>query len=151
MCIRDRTIVELFAAALNSFYGASGKSDDVKSAFEQVGKAVSHLAFAGKGNPQWFYCPESVDDPIRWRLYLWSLLKRAGGLFPFEENGRPLTLSLIHISRPTASWNSAHLCRDSWLSLVSRPLAATGARFHASVTRCSGSSERPYQQAGSRM
>ena len=88
-----RTIVELFAAALNSFYGASGKSDDVKSAFEQVGKAVSHLAFAGKGNPQWFYCPESVDDPIRWRLYLWSLLKRAGGLFTFEENGRPLTWS----------------------------------------------------------
>jgi hypothetical protein len=35
--------------------------------------------------------------------------------------------------------------------LGSRPLAVTGARFHASVTKCSGLSGRPYQRAGGRM
>jgi DNA helicase-2/ATP-dependent DNA helicase PcrA len=85
--------VELFAAALNSFYGLSGKTDDIKDALEQAGRAISYLGFQGKGNHQWYRCPETVDSAIEWRRYLWSLLQRAHGLFPFEEDGNPYTWS----------------------------------------------------------
>lgn len=86
--------VELFAAGLNSFYGLSGKTDDMKDALEQTGRAISYLAFQGKGNHQWYRCPETVDSAIVWRRYLWSVLQRALGLFPFEENGNSYTWSI---------------------------------------------------------
>lgn len=85
--------VELFASALNSFYGLSGKTDDMKDALEQAGRAISYLAFLGKGNHQWYRCPETVDSAIAWRRYLWSVLQRARGLYPFEENGNSCTWS----------------------------------------------------------
>jgi DNA helicase-2/ATP-dependent DNA helicase PcrA len=88
------SVVELFAAALNSFYGLSGKTDDIKDALEQVGRAISYLAFQGRGNHQWYRCPETVESAIVWRRYLWSLLQRAQCLFPFEENGTQYTWSI---------------------------------------------------------
>lgn len=112
------SVVELFAGALNSFYGLSGKTDDIKDALEQAGRAVSYLAFDGKGNYQCYRCPDAVKSAVVWRRYLWSFLQRAHGLFPFESNGSPDTWSVW------ASKLKAFLAQE-WSSLPSEATAWT--------------------------
>lgn len=87
-----RAPVELFAAALNSYYGTPHKTDDLSNALEQIGKSISYLAFDGDGNYQRQYCPEDMNA-VRWRTYLFNVIERAAGLFPFKEKGAKLTWS----------------------------------------------------------
>lgn len=121
--------VELFAGALNSFYGLSGKTDDIKDALEQAGRAVSYLAFEGKGNHQSYRCPEVVKSAVAWRRYLWSLLQRARDLFPFETGGSPDTWS-IWVSKLKVffakEWSSLPSGAAVWTDVQGRVKASSG-------------------------
>jgi len=89
---KKRKAVELFAAALDSYFGTSRKTDDLTNALDQIGKSIAYLAFDGKGNHQRQYCPDEID-PVQWRMFLWELLRRSSSLFPFEDSGAKLTWS----------------------------------------------------------
>ena len=83
--------VELFANALNCWYGRGSNTEDIASALNEVGKSICYLAHNGKGNAQRQHCPmESAS--IDWRLFLAAILREAKGLYPFcDESGKNLT------------------------------------------------------------
>lgn len=83
--------VELFANALNCWYGRGNSTEDIVSALNETGKAICYLAHNGKGNVQRQHCPMGSSS-IDWRLFLSEILREAKGLYPFcDERGNNLT------------------------------------------------------------
>ena len=128
-----RKPVELFAAALNSYYGTSRTTDDLTNALEQIGKSITYLAFNGKGNHQRQYCPDEID-PVEWRMFLWDLLRRSSCLFPFEENGAKLTWS---------GWVAKfkNFLRVEWATLPASPISWDAAKSKIKASSGTGTKE----------
>jgi DNA helicase-2/ATP-dependent DNA helicase PcrA len=128
-CDSARKPIELYAAALNSYYGTSrSRTDDLANALEQIGKAVSYLAYNGRGNHQQQYCPDEMD-PIRWRATLWDLLRRSAPLYPFEKSGVSLTWSKWAVSLKgflQGVWATLPVSPVAWNLVESRVKAPRG-------------------------
>jgi DNA helicase-2/ATP-dependent DNA helicase PcrA len=86
--------VELFANALNNWYGTNKSYHDINTAIVQIGKSLSNLAYDSKCNHTKHYCPEKLN-PILWRLFLLKILKKSSSLYPFyDKNSQPYSWSI---------------------------------------------------------
>lgn len=74
---------ELFATAIGLWNLADRGTVDMSGALDSVGKSVSSLAYAGRGNHQKQYCPEHLDSKD-WRILLAGLLDGARYLFQLD-------------------------------------------------------------------
>lgn len=80
--------IELIANALDcwSNYPRTGK--DIQNALQQLGKAISLLAYNGRGNHQYQYCPDDYNQ-IEWRNQLSELINKMTGnsteIYPFKN------------------------------------------------------------------
>lgn len=128
-CDSSRKPVELYAAALNSYYGTSrSRTDDLANALEQIGKAVSYLAYNGRGNHQQQYCPDEMA-PERWRATLWELVRQSAPLYPFEKCGVSLTWSKWTVSLKgflQEAWATLPASPAAWNLVESRVKAPSG-------------------------
>lgn len=80
--------IELIANALNCWSNNPRTGKDIQNALQQIGKAISILAYNGKGNHQHQYCPD-VYNQIEWRNQLSDLINQmtnnSTGIYPFTN------------------------------------------------------------------
>ncbi|NCD41336.1 MAG: ATP-dependent helicase [Bacteroidia bacterium] len=84
----DLSKIELFANALNCWANNPRTGKDMQNALQQIGKSISMLAYAGNGNHQHQYCPDTYNQ-IEWRNQLSDLIFKATnattGVYPFKN------------------------------------------------------------------
>ncbi len=84
----DLSKIELFANALNCWDNNPRTGKDMQNALQQIGKSISMLAYNGRGNHQYQYCPEFYNQ-IEWRNQLSDLVMKVThpivGVFPFSN------------------------------------------------------------------
>ena len=66
--------IELIVNALNCWSNNNKSTKDIEDALNQLGKAISILAYNGKGNHQHQFCPEPYNQ-VEWRFQLIDILK----------------------------------------------------------------------------
>lgn len=80
--------IELIANALDCWSNNPRTGKDIQNALQQLGKAISLLAYNGKGNHQHQYCPD-VYNPIEWRNQLSDLINKmtvhSKEIYPFNN------------------------------------------------------------------
>lgn len=123
-----KSIMELIANALNSWYTIERQTTDMNNALYQLGKAICFLGYSGKGNSKNQFCPDEVDA-ILWRKLLGNILNTLNGLFPFHQNGNDLTWSRWVSNLKTelnTIWASLPNCKIEWENVKSRLRAPQG-------------------------
>ena len=79
---------ELFANALSCWANNPRTGKDMQNSLQQIGKAISLLAYDGYGNHQHQYCPDTYNQ-IEWRNQLSDLIIKVSntttGIYPFAS------------------------------------------------------------------
>ncbi|SKD06714.1 DNA helicase-2 / ATP-dependent DNA helicase PcrA [Chitinophaga ginsengisegetis] len=86
---KDYSKVELFVAAIESWYKPSRNATDLMNALEYLGRFFCMLGYDGNGSFREQYRPDSFNN-IQWRQLLKKILCQCVDLYPFEENGNDI-------------------------------------------------------------
>lgn len=121
--------VELFANALNCWYGVRTNTESITSALNEIGKAICYLANKVRGNVQMQHCP-AESASIDWRLFLAKILRDAKELYPFiKGDGNDLTWS-IWVKRLKEflekNWENIPFRENDWEDAARKIIAPKG-------------------------